>query len=1075
MKRVRLKLPLLLALALSSGQASEIGSTADNASASLPDFSAGVTNIGQLSSLLRSDFNRGRALSFTGIVTLVDRDRSRLVLQDATGALMWYSAEPLDPALVGKQIRLDCPDGYPYRAAFPDFPARPSGAAIENSFEAPVNWGDYHLNRLAGYLRPPQSGEYTFWIASDDSSELWLSVDENPTRVRKIALVAEGSWTNPHDWERFPSQRSERIYLRADQSYYIEAFGEQAQQDDHLSVAWEGPGIARSVIPGTHLTPWAGKAQTAVSNGVRRDPTSGILREYWTNYAVGSVVPVTSSGPVGTTIAGTGAVFQVIGPGTWPEPQLINLHEPLPPENDFRWIQAEGILNFVGTGGTDATLELAAGAKRVLVRVANWDNRQLQTGPNWQVQIRGVCEVVTDANGDQSVGFIWVPSSEHIQIVESPSDPKLSVVLPDFPSTNSTGSFGGYYAARGAVMFDGRFAGQRYLYVQDIHGSVRVSDVDRVFKSLLEVGQRIQVGGTLSLGKAGLTLVPITLRRLGWESLPMPADTGTDGAYGEGQWTEVMGVVRSVGADGIFKLKGRGKVLSVWCPVIPVDDSLVDGTAHLRGVISLDAEGTPLLLVGSRQFVEIKERSPQNPFSLPLTRINDLDRLRPDVPLVHRVKVEGTVTYADQREAFLQDSSGAVRLQIPHDFSVQPGVRLEVAGFPDTSSSVPTLTDLSLRATGIGTTVKPNDLDLREAFAKTNHGRLIQVRGYLLAQKNQGAVQILELQSGHRAFEAVLTSNDRPLPRVAVGSQLDITGICVESMIPVPDAEPGNSGDQFMSSLQILLRAPTDITVLRGPPWWTPMKMVALIGFLLTVLGGTLLWVRLLGRKFERRQRAQLEFSRQILQSQEAERRRIAANLHDSLGQNLLVIKNQVRLAMQPAPDRGVLSKRLDEISGMASQVIEEVRRITHDLRPYQLERVGLTQTLRGTVRRVSENSPIVFASHVDDVDGLFDRDAEVHIYRILQEALNNVVKHSGATEATAMVKKETNAISIVVRDNGCGLGCDTANGTELSRAGFGLSGIAERARILHGMALVDSHPGRGFRVTVEIPLARQV
>ena len=82
--------------------------------------------------------------------------------------------------------------------------------------------------------------------------------------------------------------------------------------------------------------------------------------------------------------------------------------------------------------------------------------------------------------------------------------------------------------------------------------------------------------------------------------------------------------------------------------------------------------------------------------------------------------------------------------------------------------------------------------------------------------------------------------------------------------------------------------APTDITVLRGPPWWTARKVVALISFLLIVLGGTLLWIRLLGRRYGRRQLAQLEFSRQILKSQETERRRIAANLHDSLGQNLL-------------------------------------------------------------------------------------------------------------------------------------------------------------------------------------------
>ena len=127
--------------------------------------------------------------------------------------------------------------------------------------------------------------------------------------------------------------------------------------------------------------------------------------------------------------------------------------------------------------------------------------------------------------------------------------------------------------------------------------------------------------------------------------------------------------------------------------------------------------------------------------------------------------------------------------------------------------------------------------------------------------------------------------------------------------------------------------------------------VLATIGGVVIVLGGTLVWMRLLRRRYELRQRAQLKFSRQILESQETERRRIAVNLHDSLGQNLLVIKNQACLAMQPGLEPPAVLQRLNEISGMASQVIEEVRQITHDLRPAQLDRVGLSQTLRGTIR----------------------------------------------------------------------------------------------------------------------------
>lgn len=1065
----------MFALAFPSGRVLAALSAEDGASPESSRLRPSVTNAGQLHLLSRAEFNRGRSMSFTGIVTLVDGERRRLVLQDATGALMWYSDAAPDPELLGKRVRIECPESYAYAAAFAAFPLKPSGAVIEDSFEAPSNWGDYHLTRMSGYLRPPRTGQYRFWIASDDSSELWLSADENPRGVKRIAFVTEGFWTNPHDWDRFPSQHSEPVYLRAGRDYYIEAFEEQAQQDDHLSIAWEGPGIARSVISGAHLRPWAGEAGSPAWDA----PAGGVLREYWTNYAVGSVMPISPSGPAGPELTGTGAVIQVIGPGTWPEPRRVDLRDTLPPENNFCWIQAQGIVDFVGSEGPYLTLELAAGPRRVLVRVANWKGHEheLRAGPNWHVQVEGVCESVIDSSGDKTIGLIWVPGPEHVRVLEDaedPTRPKL-IAAPNFPPANSGVGFGGYYMARGAVTFDGAFAGRRYLYVQDIHGSVCVSDVDRLIGNPLEVGQRIQVGGTLSPGKEGLKLVPITLRQLGWESLPVPSQTAPGAVYRDGQWTEVEGVVRSVRADGIITLRERGGTLAVWSPVMEASESLVDSTVRLRGVMTLGISDSPLLLVGSGKFVQIEERNPKNPFMALATPIRDLKPSLPDGWRAHRVKVEGTVTYVNQRIAFLEDDSGAMRVRLAQEAPFQPGERVAVVGFLEPAGSLPGLVEARSLPISPAVALEPKDRTVRGAFEEEDNGRLVRVRGHLITQKQRGSSHLLEFQSGQQSFEVVLSSTDLQQPLVA-GSVFDVTGVCVANLIPAsgPEVQPDHGAGGSMATWHLFLRTPADIRLLRGPPWWTPRKAMLSVGFLLAALGGTLLWVRFLGRRYDRRQRLRIEFSRRILQSQEAERRRIAANLHDSLGQNLLVIKNQVRLAMQPALDQSALAKRLEDISGMASQVIDEVRQITHDLRPYQLDRVGLTQTLRGTIRRVAENCSVAFASHVDDVDGLFDGNGAIHIYRILQEALNNVVKHSGATEATAVVQREASLVRLVVRDNGRGVASNPQNSQELAHAGFGLSGIDERARILHGKALFDSQPGQGFRLTVEIPLPPQ-
>jgi signal transduction histidine kinase len=242
------------------------------------------------------------------------------------------------------------------------------------------------------------------------------------------------------------------------------------------------------------------------------------------------------------------------------------------------------------------------------------------------------------------------------------------------------------------------------------------------------------------------------------------------------------------------------------------------------------------------------------------------------------------------------------------------------------------------------------------------------------------------------------------------------------------------------------------------------------------VSSGALLWVHLLRRRLQRQKAAQLAASQQILKRLEEERRRIAANLHDSLGQILVAIKNQTLLAMQRAPHETVLRERLGDISGATSQALEEVRQITHGLRPYQLDRLGLTQALRATVSRASANSTILFASRVEDIDDVFDKDSEIHVYRIVQEAINNVLKHSGATEAAVVIKKLKNngaigSVSISIRDNGRGFDAAAISASHPNDLGYGLSGIAERARILESHMTLDSWPGGGASVIVEIPV----
>ena len=129
----------------------------------------------------------------------------------------------------------------------------------------------------------------------------------------------------------------------------------------------------------------------------------------------------------------------------------------------------------------------------------------------------------------------------------------------------------------------------------------------------------------------------------------------------------------------------------------------------------------------------------------------------------------------------------------------------------------------------------------------------------------------------------------------------------------------------------------------------------------------------------------QHEFSRRLIASQENERQRIAGELHDGLGQNLLVIKNLAALGVRSAQNDPAKSEQFTAISHLASQAVGEVRQIAHALRPFELDRLGLTKALTWMVKPVAESSNIRFRVEIDEVDGLFPPEFEINLYRVVQ------------------------------------------------------------------------------------------
>jgi signal transduction histidine kinase/Tfp pilus assembly protein PilF len=218
----------------------------------------------------------------------------------------------------------------------------------------------------------------------------------------------------------------------------------------------------------------------------------------------------------------------------------------------------------------------------------------------------------------------------------------------------------------------------------------------------------------------------------------------------------------------------------------------------------------------------------------------------------------------------------------------------------------------------------------------------------------------------------------------------------------------------------------------------------------------------------QREHEAQAQYTRLLIQSQEDERRRLSRELHDGLGQSLTVLRNSALLGLR-GDDVDVMRRQLEGISGMIADTIDEVRSMTRDLRPVQLEHLGLTGTLRGILARIAEETPLHVTHEIDDLDGLFRPNDEINVFRLVQEAMSNMLRHAQARSASVKISHDNGHVDIAVLDDGIGF-----NPTALDvRSGLGIRGMHERVAMLHGTLAIDSAPHRGTRVHIRLPIDR--
>lgn len=215
----------------------------------------------------------------------------------------------------------------------------------------------------------------------------------------------------------------------------------------------------------------------------------------------------------------------------------------------------------------------------------------------------------------------------------------------------------------------------------------------------------------------------------------------------------------------------------------------------------------------------------------------------------------------------------------------------------------------------------------------------------------------------------------------------------------------------------------------------------------------------------------QQNFTQQLIESQEVERKRIAAELHDGIGQEMLIIKNHALLALQKDVKTDFIKEHVNEISNTASKLLSEIRLITYNLRPYHLEKLGLSETIEIAIENISKSISIELRFNIDPIDNCLQKEDEIIFFRIIQEAINNIIKHSKAKKALINISKEEKNIIVNIKDDGIGFSLAEKNFSEKGFHGFGLASIAQRVKLLKGNYSIDTEPNKGTKIKIVIPV----
>ena len=608
-------------------------------------------------------------------------------------------------------------------------------------------------------------------------------------------------------------------------------------------------------------------------------------------------------------------------------------------------------------------------------------------------------------------------------------------------------------------------------------------------------GDRVVAHGHVGADKFGWTRAFVeSAERLGAGELPVPVSATPEQLNDEaldGRTVVMRGVVTDIVRDEIDPgwrfLLMRPETGPFFAAVSAREnvslDHLIGATVSAKGVANVLPDGgkrkfqTPQLTVSDIADITVvvpADDDPRHAMPIPDNSQQSMENVRyKSVAALSRMgmrSVEGWVIAVLEHgaEILVKTKSGQVfGAALRHAPAPAYAERVVVAGFPETDLFMIKLTKAIWEAAP-GPAMQEDEIaNLPKNFAMENvlrdlcaKGRIVRIAGRVV-DDDAPSFSVLV---GRHVVKVDASGMTEPAAMPQTGSEVEIVGTCVRNTSAIASRTRFPRTEGFT----VVPRSPSDVRILRSPPWWTPAKLLVLVSALALALLGTFAWNRILRRLVERRSRQlfKAEIAKAESDLRVDERTRLAAEIHDAISQTLTGVSFQIDAAEKTLPtDTNATAGFLSVARTTLLSCREELRRCIWDLRNDTLASPDFAEAIRRTVRPCVGTAEVSVSFEVKRTH-LTDTTAHA-VLSIVRELAVNAVRHGRARRIAVSGRQQNETISFSVRDDGCGF--DPSSHPGQAQGHFGLQGIKERVAKLRGKVTVESTPGSGTTITVEI------